>query len=289
MSCTICPRHCGIGHETGQGFCRTGKNSIVSKACVHMWEEPPISGTNGSGAVFFAGCNLRCVFCQNHEISRNGPGEEVSPARLADIFFELAQKGVHNVNLVTPAHVLPAAAEAIEQAQNRGFSLPVVYNTNAYETVETLRRMDGLVDVYLPDLKYWDDEAAQRYSSAPDYFAVATQAILEMARQVGPAVFDKQGLIQRGLMIRHLVLPGLRRDSFKILDWIAENVPDAYVSLMAQYFPTHRAHEYPELNRRLTTFEYQSVVDYFVHLGLKNGFIQDVASASSAYVPNWEI
>jgi len=287
MTCNLCPRQCGVVRDTLLGFCHTGPNPVVAKTFVHMWEEPPISGTRGSGTVFFSGCNMRCVYCQNHAISRGGTGEEVSPSRLADIFFELAGQGVHNINLVTPAHVLPAIADAIETAKKRGFPLPFVYNTNAYETVEALRRLDGLIDVYLPDLKYIDDEAARRWSNAPGYFDVAARAILEMARQVGPAAFDEDGLLCRGLMIRHLILPGRRKDAMQILDWIAAHVPDAYVSLMSQYFPADRAREYPELNRRVTTFEYQSVADYFVKLGLKNGYMQDARSATADYVPDF--
>jgi len=288
MTCDLCPRNCGVDRDIQQGFCQTGLNPVVAKACVHNWEEPPISGTRGSGTVFFAGCNLRCVFCQNHAISRGKVGRIVTPALLADVFFELADKGVHNINLVTPSHILPAVADAVGQAKKRGLTLPFVYNTNAYETVGALRRMDGLIDIYLPDLKYCDDEAARRYSDAPGYFDIATKAILEMVRQNSQAVFDDDGVMRRGLIIRHLVLPGRRKDAMRILDWIADHVPDAYVSLMAQYFPAYRAYEFQEINRRVTTFEYQSVVQYFTGLGLKNGFMQDAKSAVPDYVPDWD-
>lgn len=254
---------------------------------LHQWEEPPISGSRGSGVVFFGGCNLRCVYCQNHKISRKPSGRAVAPPQLAALFLELAAAGAHNINLVSAMHFVPQVAEAIALARTQGLKLPVVYNTNAYEKPETLRLLEGLVDIYLPDLKYFDDTYAVAYSGAPDYFEKAAAAILEMWRQVGGALFNSEGLLRRGLMIRHLVLPGLRQDSMRILDWIADRLPDAHVSLMAQYFPAAKAAQVPALNRRVTTFEYHSVVDHFWEIGLKNGFSQRRDAAVEDFVPNF--
>lgn len=252
-----------------------------------MWEEPPISGTNGSGIVFFTGCNLRCVFCQNYKISQEHIGKEISVPQLAELFFQLAEQGVHNINLVTPTHIIPQIATAIKIAKNSGLKLPFVYNTNGYENVQSLQLLDGLIDIYLPDIKYYDDEVALLYSNAKNYFDIAAKAVLEMNRQVGASRIAEDGMMYRGLIIRHLVLPGLRKDSMRILDWVAEHLPDAYVSLMAQYMPAHRAQEFQELNRRVTTFEYRSVVEYFFKIGLTNGFMQNRSAAVAEYIPDF--
>lgn len=281
----LCPRNCGVDRAFTTGFCGTGREAVLAFAGLHPWEEPPISGSRGSGAIFFGGCNMRCVYCQNHQISRHAAGRTVMPAQLAALFLELAGQGAHNINLVSAMHVVPQVAEAIALARADGLSLPVIYNTNAYEKPETLRLLDGLIDIYLPDLKYNDDIYAIRYSGAPSYFETAITAILEMWRQVGGAVFDADGLARRGLIIRHLVLPGLRHDSMRILDWIAAHLPDAHVSLMAQYFPAGDAAHIPALHRRITTFEYDSVVNHFRALGLKNGFTQRRDAATEDYVP----
>jgi len=243
---------------------------------LHHWEEPCVSGAGGSGAVFFAGCNLRCVFCQNHAISAPRPwvGECVDAARLCEIFYALHSQGAENINLVSPAHVLPVAREAIILAKSRDFSLPFIWNSNAYESVEALRSLEGLVDLYLPDLKYFDDALALKYSNAPDYFRYATAAILEMCRQ-------------GDVLIRHLVLPGGRKDSMRVLDWIAANVPSPRLSLMAQYTPMHLAAGCPPLHRRLTDFEYRSVADYAISLGLTEGYVQERAAAASIYTPDF--
>lgn len=287
MACIICPHNCKADRITKTGFCGAGENPVVAKTLIHMWEEPPISGTKGSGAVFFAGCNLRCVFCQNSKISRDITGEEVTADRLTEIFFKLASLGVHNINLVTPAHYSNKIASAIEKAKTNGFSLPFVYNTNAYESVEALKQLDGLIDIYLPDIKYKDNEAARRYSNVENYFDTASQAVLEMNRQVGALIMDDDSIARRGLIIRHLVLPGLRLDSMNIVDWIAAHIPTAHVSLMSQYIPAGLAGKYPEINRRITTFEYDSVVEHFFKRGLKNGFIQERACAVGDYVPEF--
>jgi len=242
---------------------------------LHRWEEPCVSGGNGSGAVFFAGCNLRCAFCQNHKISQARPlaGERADAKRLAEIFWSLKAEGAENINLVSATHVLPVAREAVRIAKREGFPLPFVWNSNGYESAEAIKGLDGLVDLYLPDFKYCDDEMAERYSAAPAYFSCACAAIAQMHRQ-------------GEVLVRHLVLPGARRDSMRILDWIAENLPGARVSLMAQYTPMHRAGEMPPLHRRLTGFEYDSVAEYAHALGLK-GYMQERAAATDVYTPNF--
>ncbi len=287
MSCEICPRRCEADRVGVYGFCRVPLRPVVVKTMIHRWEEPPISGTRGSGAVFFAGCNLRCVFCQNHAISRGCAGEPVTDRRLAALFFELAEQGVHNINLVTPSHVVPTVAAAIRRARGEGLTLPFVYNTNGYDSLSSLALLDGLIDIYLPDFKYCDDGQAVRYSAAPGYFQTAAAAVLEMHRQTGPALFSEDGMMVRGLIIRHLVLPGQRRDAMRVLDWIEAHVPDAYVSLLAQYTPSHGAAVFSELNRRVTTFEYDSVVAHFHALGLQHGFVQERGSATEAYIPDF--
>ena len=287
MVCNICPKKCGVDRKKKFGACGVSENLTVSKIMVHFWEEPPISGSRGSGAVFFTGCNLRCVFCQNHRISRAAAGMEISPDELCDIFFQLKADGVHNINLVSPAHYSGQISRAIMLSRQKGFDLPFVYNTNGYESVETLRTLEGVIDVYLPDIKYSSSEAAFKYSGVKDYFEKATLAVMEMSRQVGTHIFNDEGIMVRGLMIRHLVLPGLRKDSMKILDWIAANLPDSYVSIMSQYIPVNKASEFKEINRRITTFEYTSVVNHFQKLGLTNGFFQEVSSASKEFVPEF--
>ena len=282
--CTLCPRRCG----PGVSFCGApDEGAVVAKSMVHHWEEPPISGQRGSGAVFFAGCNLRCAYCQNYEISRRAAGDLLSDRALADVFLRLEQEGVHNVNLVSPTPYVPHITAAVELARQSGMKLPVVYNTGGYDTVEALRRLDGLVDIYLPDIKYVDDASAVRYSAAPGYFETASAAVLEMRRQVPAAVFDGEGIMRRGLIIRHLILPGRRRDAMRVLDFVREQAPEAYVSLMAQYVPMGRAARFPEIGRRITSFEYDSVIAHFFEIGLQNGFTQERASAVRAYIPDF--
>lgn len=288
--CTICPRRCNINRTLKKGFCGETRNIRVAKAYLHMWEEPCISGRNGSGTVFFTGCNLRCVFCQNHKISQENTGREVSTEELAKIFLNLQEQNAHNINLVSPSHFIPWLAEALKTAKSRGLRIPVIYNSNAYESVDALKLLEGLIDVYLPDLKYYDDGLAQKYSSAPNYFKTASSVVLEMYRQVGSPVFDDKGLIRRGLIIRHLVLPSLSGDSKKILKWIRQSLPPAvYISLMSQYTPVFRAPEFPEINRRVAPEEYDDVVNFCLEIGLDNGYIQEMDSAIEAYVPNFDL
>ena len=290
-NCRVCPRRCGADRASGKlGWCRAPFLPKLALVSVHHWEEPPVSGTNGSGTVFFSHCNLACVFCQNHPISTGGFGQQVTVERLAEIFLEQQARGVHNINLVSAVQFLPQTAEALRLAKGAGLSIPVVYNSNGYETPEGLRLLKGLVDIYLPDFKYWDDGLAKEYSGAPCYREYAMTAITEMRRQQPGDVFHKDGTMRKGLILRHLVLPGHYKDSLRILDWVREALgAETIVSLMSQYTPVHRAKEYPLLSRRVTTFEYEKVVAYFWKVGLKNGYMQRRSSAGSEYTPLFDL
>lgn len=289
--CHVCPRNCGIDRTAGKlGWCRAPYLPKVALVSRHDWEEPPISGTKGSGTVFFSHCNLGCVFCQNHEISQDGFGQEISIERLSEIFLEQQERGFHNVNLVSAVQFIPQVAAALRLAKKNGLTIPVVYNSNGYESLEGLRMLEGLVDVYLPDFKYWENALGMEYSHAPHYRETTAAAILEMRRQVGADVLDADGILQKGLILRHLVLPGQYKDSFLILDWVREHLgAETFVSLMSQYTPMHKAKAYKPLSRRLTTFEYDKVVDHFFEIGLKNGFMQKRSSASSEYTPTFDL
>ncbi len=289
--CQACPRACGIDRTDGKlGWCRASYLPKLALVSTHHWEEPPISGTRGSGTVFFSHCNLDCVFCQNHAISQEGFGQEVTIQRLAEIFLEQQARGVHNINLVSAVQFLPQVAAALRLAKQQGLSLPVVYNSNGYESPAALRQLEGLIDIYLPDFKYWQDAPALAYSHAPRYREIAAAAILEMRRQVPEDSFDAEGILQKGLILRHLVLPGQYRDSFLVLDWVRQALgAETYVSLLSQYTPMHKAKEHPPLSRRLTTFEYDKVVDHFFQIGLKNGFMQQRAAATSTYTPTFDL
>ena len=289
--CQVCPRNCGVDRTVGKiGFCRAPYLPKVALVSQHDWEEPPISGTNGSGTIFFSHCNLGCVFCQNHNISQDGFGLEVPVERLAEIFLEQQERGFHNVNLVSATQFIPQVAKALEIAKGKGLSIPVVYNSNGYESLEGLKMLDGLVDIYLPDFKYWNDTLGLEYSKCPHYRETTANAILEMRRQVGADILDENGIMQKGIIIRHLVLPGQYKDSFQVLDWIKDNMgEETFVSLMSQYTPMHKAKEVKALSRKLTTFEYDKVVDHFFEIGLKNGFMQKRSSATSDYTPNFDL
>lgn len=281
--CTLCPRNCSAERTpaNGGGFCRMGSDPVIARAAPHHWEEPCISGTRGSGTVFFTGCVLRCAYCQNGEISHRLLGKRISVQELADTFKHLEDEGVHNINLVTPTHFTHAILAALELYRP---SIPIVWNTGGYEKVETLKLLDGLVDVYLPDLKHYSPSMGKLCAGAPDYFDYASKAIAEMCRQTGPAVYDTDGLMQKGTLVRHLILPGLTGESIKLLDWIAENLPQGTpVSLMRQYVPMNGV-SIPGLDRRITEKEYKRVRDHMVMLGLP-GYEQDALSADSAYVP----
>lgn len=285
MICTLCPRRCGAERtaEAGGGFCRMPGGLRVARAMLHHWEEPPISGQNGAGTVFFSGCTLGCVYCQNGDISAGGFGKDISAARLREIFEELIAQGAHNIELVTPTHFLPWILPALTPR----LPVPVVYNCGGYERVETLRALEGLVDVYLPDLKYADGALAAELSGAADYFPVACEAIREMFRQVGPYVLE-DGLLTRGVVIRHLVLPGYLDNTRRVLDWIAETFApgDVLVSLMSQYTPT--ANMAGRLARRVTAAEYRAAADYMRNCGITDGFVQERTSAEEAYTPAFD-
>ena len=289
--CRVCPRQCGIDRTAGKtGFCRAPYLPKVALVSRHDWEEPPISGTKGSGTIFFSHCNLNCVFCQNHDISQDGFGQEISVERLAEIFLEQQERGFHNINLVSAVQFIPQVAKALAMAKTKGLSIPVVYNSNGYESLEGLKLLEGLVDVYLPDFKYWDDALGLEYSRCPHYRETAAAAILEMRRQVGKDILDENGIMRKGIIIRHLVLPNHYKDSFQVLDWIRNHLgEETFVSLMSQYTPMHKAKEIKALSRKLTTFEYDKVVDHFFEIGLKNGFMQKRTSATSDYTPIFDL
>lgn len=286
--CGLCPRNCMVNREVNAGICRMGGKPVVAKAFLHMWEEPCISGTKGSGTVFFSGCNLKCVFCQNAPISQGSIGKELSTSQLAEVFLNLQKKGAHNINLVNPTHFIKQIKDSIEAAE--GLKIPVVYNSNGYESIEGLRTLEGIVDIYLPDLKYFSDNYAVKYSSANDYFKITSSAILEMYRQVGGYEEDAEGIMKKGLIIRHLILPGMTGESIEILKWIKNNLPpDIVVSLMSQYIPYHKAEQYPEINRRITRREYEKAADYFLKLGFEHGYVQERDSAEETYIPDFDL
>ncbi len=287
--CEICPFRCKVNRLSGQvGRCGCGDKIRVAKYQLHYFEEPCISGKSGSGTVFFSNCNFKCIFCQNYKISQEGKGNEVTIEELANIFLKLQQEGANNINLVTPTMYAYQIIEAIKLARMNGLNLPIIYNSNGYENVETLRDLRGYVDVYLPDLKYYADELAIKYSKAPNYFKIATKAILEMINQVGLPEFDENGMIKKGVIIRHLVLPGHIQNSKHILKWLKENVEgNAYVSVMAQYFPTYKAKEDEYLNRKLTRKEYSEIEQYLYLLDIQNGYMQELGKHEEEYVPDF--
>jgi len=288
--CRSCPRHCGADRPGGEpGYCGIGSKALVAHTGLHFGEEPPISGSRGSGAIFFAGCNLRCVFCQNYQISQEFRALGLREADAEDLtlaMLRLQDEGAHNLNLVSPSHVVPQIAEALEAARDRGLAIPVVFNSNGYDSIESLGLLEGLVDVYLPDLKYMDDALAKRLSGAEGYSAVALAAVEEMLRQVGRLVTDEEGVAARGLIVRHLVLPGHIDDSVECLRAIAALDPKITVSIMSQYSPRHRAGRHPEINRTLTAAEYEEIVECALDLGLENAFVQDLESPG-IYLPDF--
>ena len=287
--CTMCPRKCGRDREKERGICGADKNVRIARVGLHEWEEPCISYGKGSGTVFFSGCSLGCVFCQNHEISGGLSGRDVSPEELCDIFLSVRDMQAVNLNLVNPTHYSLDIARALYKIKEK-LGIPVVYNTGGYDSTETLKEFYGLVDIYLPDIKYYSPEYSLKYSGAKDYFAVAEKAVSEMFSQVGYPVFDNEGHMKSGVLIRHLVLPALYRDSMAILDSLANTYDreKLYVSIMRQYFPTYKAFDFPEISRRLTTLEYQKVVNHARSLGIVNGFTQEKSSAKEEYVPKFD-
>ena len=292
-NCTLCPRSCGVDRAAGQrGRCHETSTVRIARASLHLWEEPCLSGTNGAGTVFFTGCPLGCVYCQNYNIADGTNGTELTGRELADVFLKLQDMGAHNIDLVTPTHFVPQIIEALEDAKLRGLSVPIVYNTGTYETIDTIRRLEGLVDIWLPDFKYVSPELAARYSFAPDYFDVASAALQEMFRQTPACEIDEAGLMTKGIIVRHLILPGCTEDSKAVIKYLNETYGDAvWQSLMDQYTPLPHLTElgkYEEIDRRVTQAEYDEVVDFAVSLGVTNAFVQEGEAASESFIPDFE-
>lgn len=288
-NCTICPHKCGIDRTKNIGRCRATDKIKIALYSIHNFEEPCISGNNGSGTIFFSNCNMNCIYCQNYEISQLGKGKEITIRELANIMLEQQKRNVENINLVTPTSYTIQIIEAIKIAKKEGLKIPIVYNTNGYENVETLKLLEGYIDIYLPDLKYFYNELGKKYSKVDNYFEIATKAIKEMFRQVGKVEINEKGIMKKGLMIRHLILPNQIENSKQILKWIKENLEeDVYISIMAQYFPTYKAKEIKELNRKLTKKEYQEVENYLYSLDIQNGYIQELGEHEEEYVPKWK-
>lgn len=301
ISCQLCPRMCQVNRHTGTGYCLMPDRIKVARAALHMWEEPCISGEHGSGAIFFSGCTLRCVFCQNYKIAAAAVGKYITVDGLADIMLRLQDKHANNINLVTPTHYALHIAQALTKARDNGLRIPVVYNTSAYENIETLKRLDGLVDVYLPDFKYMDSSLALKYSHAEDYPEVAKSALNEMVRQTGsPCMYSDEdeivqsgyvedGVMKRGVIVRHLVLPGCAKDSKAVIGYLYDTYKDdIYISIMNQYTPLEHVKEYKELYRKVTHKEYDEVVDYAIDIGVTNGFIQEGDTAKESFIPDFD-
>ena len=293
-NCTLCPRMCHVNRSVTTGYCGCSSHISAARAALHKWEEPVLSGPEeepgGSGAVFFSGCNLRCVFCQNHNIALGKAGRFISPEHLVEIFLQLQEQGANNINLVTPTHFLPQIVISLEQAKQQGLHLPIVYNTGSYESPKALHYLEGLVDIYLPDLKYFSPELSTAYSHAPDYFEAACAAISEMYRQVGDSVIEEDtGLMQRGLIVRHLLLPGQTKDSKKILRYLHETYGDhIYISIMNQYTPLPQVANIEALNRTVTQEEYDRVLRFAERIGIERGFRQEGTSASESFIPEFD-
>lgn len=288
-ACTICPNNCKVNRCIGEiGICKATDKVKIALSSLHYWEEPCISGENGSGTVFFSNCNLKCKFCQNYKISHEGKGREISVEELADVFIELQKKNANNINLVTPTIYAYQIIEAIKIAKKKGLTIPIIYNSNAYENVQTIKDLEGYIDIYLPDLKYYYDDLGEKYSGVKNYFENAILAIKEMYRQVGSPILDENGFIKKGLIIRHLVLPNNIDNSKKVLEWIDTNIdPNVYISIMAQYFPCYQAKEIKDLNRKLTVEEYEEIEKFLQNTGIENGYMQDLGEHEEEYVPEF--
>lgn len=287
MICNICPRSCSAKREEKAGVCGVGEKFRVARAAPHFWEEPCLSGTRGSGTVFFSGCNLGCVYCQNQQISHGAFGKDVSSDGLKRIFDRLLESGVHNLNLVTPTHFVPMLAKTLAEYKS---PVPIVYNSSGYEKAETLKMLEGLVDIYLPDIKYFDSAPALKYSGAADYFEYASKAVLEMHRQVGETVLDADGIARRGLIIRHMVLPGNISQAIKVFEWVRENLPaETYISVMRQYTPFGKAKEMPPIDRKLSSREYSLVKQKILAMGFENCNFQSGEAATESFIPNFDL
>ena len=289
-NCILCPRECGVNRYEKTGACKVGAMLKVSRAALHMWEEPCISGTEGSGTIFFSGCNMGCVYCQNIAISTGKRGKEVFIDELADMMLDLMGQGANNINLVTPSHYVPSIVPAIKLAKSKGMNLPIVYNTSAYEKVETLKLLEGLIDIYLPDFKYLDSESGKKYSYTPDYPEVAKKAIAEMVRQVPKVEFDEKCIMQKGVIVRHLLLPGHLREAKHIVGYLHETYGDQiYISLMSQYTPMSDFEKYPNLNEKVKKRNYDKLIDYAVSIGVEQAFIQEGDVASESFIPEFDM
>ena len=287
--CRLCPRECGADRIGGRvGYCGAGEEIKIARAALHHWEEPPISGSNGSGAVFFSHCNLGCVFCQNYKISREHMGRTVTIDELCRIFLDLQAQGAHNINLVTPTHYIPQLAEALLMAKGAGLVIPVLYNCGGYESADALKLLDGIIDIYMPDMKYYSDKYAVKYSNAPRYFDCAKKALEEMYRQTGRAVLDENGIMQKGIIVRHMLLPGLLFDSKKILDYLYGTYgDDIFISIMNQYTPMPGVADYPEINKRVDKRYYDTLVAYAEKIGITNAFIQSGEAVGESFIPEF--
>lgn len=288
--CTLCPRNCKVNRDAGEiGVCGVkGPGIVGARAALHMWEEPCISGEHGSGTVFFSGCPLRCVYCQNYDIAHAQRGKKITVERLAEIFLELAEKGAHNINLVTPTHYTPEIIQAAYMAKKQGLHIPIVYNCSGYEKVETLKKLEGIVDIYLTDFKYMEKEPAAKYSKAPDYPEIAKGALEEMVLQVGEPMLDETGMMKRGVIVRHLLLPNHLPNAKKVVRYVYETYGDrVYLSLMNQYTPLPQVKNIPELNRKVTEREYEKLIDYAIELGVEYAFIQEGETASESFIPDF--
>lgn len=290
MKCNLCPRNCMVDRTKSVGFCKAPEGIYIARASLHQWEEPCISGENGSGTVFFSFCPLKCVFCQNYSLSHENKGKKISIEELAKTFLMLQSQNAHNINLVTPTHYVPQIIEALKIAKSSGLSIPIVYNTSGYESVDTLKKLEGYIDVYLPDFKYFSNELAKKYSNVQNYFEIATNAVKEMFRQVGEFSIDENGLIKQGLIVRHLILPGYIEDSKNVISHIYDLFRDKiYISIMNQYTPLPHIKAYPEINRKITDDEYDKVIEFALSLGIENAFIQEGDTASESFIPDFTI
>lgn len=284
-NCMLCPRKCGVDRSKAKGFCGMPDKLFAAKAYLHLWEEPCISGETGSGTVFFTGCNLRCVYCQNRKIAEGREGFEITSKRLGEIFLELQDKGANNINLVTPTHYVPHIISALDKVKGK-LKIPVVYNCGGYESTDTLKKLDGYIDIYLPDFKYYDSRLAKRYSNAEDYPEIVKSALNEMVRQTGSCQFDKNGIMQKGVIVRHLVLPGFLQNSKEVIEYLYKKYGnDIFMSIMNQYTPLEYVKEYPEINRKVTEKEYDEIIDFAAGIGVENAFVQEGGTVSESFIP----
>lgn len=289
--CRLCRRNCNVNRLNEEtGYCRSGLEIRLAKSSLHLWEEPPLSSGMGSGTVFFSNCNFSCVFCQNYKISQQGIGKDISIERLSQIFLNLQSKGANNINLVTPTSYVPQIIEALKISKNEGLNIPIVYNTNSYENTETIKSLEGLIDIYLPDIKYFSDKYAVKYSNAPDYFGTAKNAVIEMFNQVGDIKIGTDGIMKKGVIIRHLMLPGLLFDSKKILDFVYNTFNNrVYLSLMNQYTPFYKSSDYKEIDRKISKKSYNALIEYALSIGIEKGFIQEDETQSESFIPDFDL